>query len=171
MSQVHAIIENNRITNIMKCDQGFADSIRENFQAIIRIDEMSPTPMIGWSYDELTETLSAVPVDIADHKAKKIETVINETRAYITSRYAVEKQMSLLAVFIQALAQQKINRLAYISLALSWVDSVLTYHYVIMAAINAASTNEEIDAVAYGFSQFNDTDPMVTIYHAREIPN
>lgn len=55
MEKVFAIVNNNLIENVIVCEQEFADAIQGN-QFVVRIDQISPTPQIGWTYDGSTFT-------------------------------------------------------------------------------------------------------------------
>jgi hypothetical protein len=46
-----AVINSNVVENVIVADQDFADLIAPNNQFVVRIDNLSPVPGIGWSYD------------------------------------------------------------------------------------------------------------------------
>jgi hypothetical protein len=94
--------------------------------------------------------------------AKRLD---DETREYIYSRYNQERQTSLIAFALFALAQNMMNRFAKVGEVMAWIESVLSYHYAKVDAINAATTAEELSLVTWDFETLTASDPDVWIAH------
>jgi hypothetical protein len=118
-----------------------------------------------------TESLSqedqdAVDAAIASHnplaseKAAKHEAFDEETRIFLQSEYSAERQTSLLDLRLDAIDNGYTNRKAYIDQFRGWLYQVIGYHKgVIEPAIEAATTQAELDAVTWDLSQFDASKP------------
>jgi hypothetical protein len=89
----------------------------------------------------------------------------DETRDYILSRYSQERQTSLIAFAVFAIAQGMNNRLMKVGEVMAWIETVLTYHYSKSQAVNAATTIEELEAVVWDFNTLTASDPDVWLAH------
>jgi len=68
------------------------------------------------------------------------------------------------AVWADVMEQHE-SKLNQIESAFKWIDSVLDAHYAYRAAIETATTVEELDAITFDFSSLNATDPGVWLEH------
>jgi hypothetical protein len=57
------------------------------------------------------------------------------------------------------------NRFAKVGEVMAWIESVLSYHYAKVDAINAATTAEELNLVTWDFETLTASDPDVWIAH------
>jgi hypothetical protein len=48
---IYALINNNVVVNTIVADEAFVQSIEEQYQYVVRIDQLVPKPGIDWSYD------------------------------------------------------------------------------------------------------------------------
>lgn len=96
-------------------------------------------------------------------RAARIRMMRGEVKAYIYARYDDGVQSSLNALSVEGIANGFKNRLALIGSILSWVKSILGYYYGQKAAILAATTHEDVEAVKWDFTQFDATDPQVAL--------
>lgn len=102
---------------------------------------------------------------LSDLKQAALTRLDDETRDYVLSRYSMERQTSLIAFATFAIAQNMPNRLAKVGEVMAWIESVLTYHYTHVQAIEAATTEEELSAVQWDFNTMTASDPDVWLAH------
>jgi hypothetical protein len=57
----YALIKNTIVQNIIEADQGFADSIATEWDAVVSIEGVTPAPGIGWSYEAGVFTAPVAP--------------------------------------------------------------------------------------------------------------
>lgn len=108
--------------------------------------------------------------DVLVHlKQEKSEIFRVTFRDFTFSRYSLERQQTLALLRSEARLDALVNRAAYVGQALGWMEYALTHFYTKLAALNAATTRAEIDAVALDFAVLTAADPVVTIYAARAI--
>lgn len=48
----YAVIEAGLVSNVIVCDQAFADMIAKPEKKVLPIDHLYPKPKIGWKYSE-----------------------------------------------------------------------------------------------------------------------
>ena len=57
----YALIKNTIIQNVIEADQAFAQAIAPEWDAVVSIESMTPTPGIGWSYEAGVFTAPEMP--------------------------------------------------------------------------------------------------------------
>lgn len=57
----YALINSNLVKNVAEGDQAWADSVASDWQAVVNLEGMAPTPSIGWSYESGKFTAPVVP--------------------------------------------------------------------------------------------------------------
>lgn len=112
-----------------------------------------------------------VDVLLSDVQAARIAKMKREVKAYIYRKYDDGTQSSLNALFVEGVASGYANRVATIKTVLEWVKTVLTHYYTQKATILAMTTAQDAEAVTWNFTQFDATDPAVTLQQAVAITN
>jgi hypothetical protein len=102
---------------------------------------------------------------------KKIVQMKGAVTAYIGQHYDPAQQITLLSMWSEALSNTWPNRITMIESVMSWVDSVLSYFYGKVAAMQACTTQSALDAVTYDFSTFSASDPHVSLGTLRATQN
>jgi hypothetical protein len=107
--------------------------------------------------------------DLPGLKALKMAKLDIDTRSYITSRYSLERQSSLQLLRGDARADGKTNRFNYINQVVTWVNSVLYYHYTMAATIGACTTKAQVEQLTWNHAANSLPDPEVAIQVAMGI--
>lgn len=118
------------------------------------------------------------PPTLDELKDEKVRQLERDTRWFIEigpkgKRYTQEKQSSFNAFFLLSLQQtmgtnvkdktKAEGKMAKLQTVFDWISSVLDYHYQKDSEIRSAATAEEVEAVTWDFSPFEDTDPKITL--------
>ena len=85
---------------------------------------------------------------------------------YIYAHYDNARQASLNALLTEALMMSYPNRMMYIGQALAWIKACIAYYYTISDQIDAAASVEVVNGITWDFSQFDATDPQITLRDA-----
>jgi len=117
--------------------------------------------------DEPTKKAKVLPVA----KKQKIERFDFEINALIFQHYDDGSQKTLTILLIEAIAQGRYNRAAYIQKALDWVKGAIGYFYQQSAAVEAADSLDALDLVSWDLFPFAESDPKVTVYQVMLIPD
>lgn len=167
MVKTYAILEDSVIVNVLVCDESLVGSL---FSGAEDITSISPQPQIGYtkqedgSYKCRMESMS-----VPDLQALKYTEFDEATKAYILDHYDIERQSSLQLIRNDARWDSLTNRYNYVTQAVTWINSILEYHFGKLSEIEAATTVEELIAIDWDLSQFDATDPVVWISTAMSI--
>lgn len=101
-------------------------------------------------------------------KMEHAKAVKAQVSSFIHQHYNQDQQMTLNALLTQSAMQANVTRATYVSQAMMWVNSVIKMYYPLRNAIAAATTPEQVMAVAFDPSQAP-MDPGVTIEAALEM--
>lgn len=109
---------------------------------------------------------------LAALKANRIRECEVEADQYIQSEhgYDINRQLSLQNRLRAAEKDGLTDREAYIQQLPDWTDTVIAHYRVKRADIIACGTAAAVAAVTWDFSQFNASDPGVSIDGALDIP-
>lgn len=102
-------------------------------------------------------------LSLAETKALYITNLDKLTKAYIISKYDLERQNSLALIRGDARADGLTNRFAYIQQLVDWINSVLTYHYGLSDYVNSRTTVEEVNAIVPDYVANTIPDPDISI--------
>lgn len=102
---------------------------------------------------------AALPGNIA----AKIAKMKKDVTVFIGKHYDQGQQMTILSMWSEALSMQWPNRIAMIGQVMGWVNSVLTYFYGRVAAVTVCTGQSQLDAVDCDFTQFEATDPKISL--------
>jgi len=129
------------------------------------------------SEDSLPGTFTS---DLELLKEARVRELEWATQLYVCRRYPWTRQVSFLRLahdIEKELADPNTTddrhavldaRMARLKALEAWLDSVLDYHYQKDAEIRNATTEEEVKAITWDFSQFDATDPQVRIRELRD---
>ena len=129
------------------------------------------------SEDSLPDTF---PTDLERLKEARVRELEWATQLYVCRRYPWTRQVSFLRIahdIDEELADPNTTddrrtvleaRKARLKELEVWLDSVLDYHYQKDAEIRNATTEEEVKAITWDFSQFDATDPQARIRELRD---
>jgi hypothetical protein len=147
--------------------------LREEDQVEIPMDSANSDYMefIKWCADGGVPSVVPHPECLAELKTKMLIQLDMDTRAYITSRYSLERQSSLQLLRGDARADGKTNRFDYVNQVVTWVNSVLYYHYTMIATVNACTTKEQLEQLTWDHAANTLPDPEVAIQTAMGIPD
>jgi hypothetical protein len=104
-------------------------------------------------------------------KAAKTQKFIQVTADFGESRYSLDRQQILSVLRSEARFDGLVNRANYIGKLLDWMNQVLNYYDMKNAELQALTTRDEVAAFAWDFTNLVNSDPLVTIYDARQIPD
>lgn len=104
-------------------------------------------------------------------KMEKLTRFDVEINQFIAGHYDDGSQKTLTVLLVEAVATGLYNRAGYIQRALNWVKSCIGYFYGRGAAVKAATTFEQLDAVSWDLSPLGEVDPLVTIQKTMGIPD
>lgn len=110
---------------------------------------------------------SALPGNIAS-KIGKFKVSVT---GYVAKHYDPSQQMTLLSLWSEALSKSWPNRSAKIQSVMDWVNAVLIYFYQKIAEASACTVQSALDAVAFDLTQFDATDPKVSLGDVRAATN
>ena len=129
-------------------------------QAYLLNSSVPPHKIIEWrgeGTEPTPEELYRGWLECLTEKKNEVWKAFNEEmNAYIVSRYDLGSQLSLIIFYILT-GNEDIKK------AWQWVFDVLGYYYEVKAQILGASTYEELEGLAWGFSQFDAKDPDVKL--------
>lgn len=112
------------------------------------------------SQDEKDEVDSAaLPASIA----AKIAKLKYAVTVYISKHYDAAQQVTVLALWSEAISKELANRAAKIQKVMDWVNTVLTFFYQTTDKMAAATTQSDLDNITYDLSQFDAADPKVSV--------
>ena len=157
----------------------------------------SPTTETTWAppspgtYTVRVEPLPYMPLDIeiivteslSKAKERKIEQLEKDCNRYILKHYPYSRQNTFKAKYIQIVEELTFNSDSYTTeqkdalnrararmrAVMKWIDTVLNYFYARLEAIKAADDVATLKAISWDFSQFDDSDPLVTIEEIRNL--
>lgn len=168
-----AIVDKNRVVNIILADQAFADSIRLDHQYVVDISNVQIEPMMGWGYDGVSfipekksDQLTDQYGDLATAIEAQLALFDAQTRDYVYQTYPAEKQATLLLLRGDARADGLQNRFAYIQRAVDWISILLGYHFPKYHEIESAKDMDSLSQITWDFTQFDATNPLVSIEQA-----
>ena len=155
----------------------------------------SPTTKAAWTppgpgtYTVRVEPFPYMPLDIEiivtenleKAKERKIEQLEKDCNQYILSHYPLSRQNTFKAKYIQIVEELAFNSDSYTTeqkdalnqartrmrAVMSWIDTVLSYFYDRLEAIKAADDVATVKDKSWDFSQFDASDPEVTIEEIR----
>ena len=111
--------------------------------------------------------ISEIQIDsyssIAEEVERKLHKFDIETQQYIYSKYPAPSQQSYVLEMVFAIYNNQTNKMAKIASIRSWARTVLDYHFLKWAEIEACETKEQLDAITWDFSPFDATDPGVSL--------
>ncbi len=124
-----------------------------------------------------------VSADINREKERKIDQLDKDCNQYILKHYSYGRQNTFKAKYLQIVDELSFNSANYTQTEIdtmnqakarilavnSWIDSVLDYYYTTLNSIKNATTVADVQAIAWDFSQFDSTDPLVTIEEIRSL--
>jgi hypothetical protein len=101
--------------------------------------------------------------DLTVAKKGRLSDLKTAVTEYIGAHYDQGQQSTLNALWIEGISKGWPNRKAKVQLVMDWVNAVLAYFYQKKDAILAAADQAALDAVDVDFSQFDDSDPEVSV--------
>jgi hypothetical protein len=99
---------------------------------------------------------------------QKYKALDADIAAYLGKHYDNEAKQSLLASWIEGVDKKYLNRIALIGSVWEWVQKSISVYKVAANAIFAATSFSELDAVTWDFSQFDASDPVVSVVTVQE---
>ncbi len=112
-------------------------------------------------------------LSLPEYQIWRVSMLNEQLTNYIYSHYPPPNQQTISVLLTQSMnpLNPMPNRAAYIGQLWTWIASVITYWHTIQDAIAAATTNDQVRAVIMDVSQFDATDPQITIYQTMGINN
>jgi hypothetical protein len=107
--------------------------------------------------------------NVAAHKVVREEDLRVACQDYILAHYNRDQQASLGVLFTEAAIMGYATRIQYVGQALAWIKTVIGYYYGVKDAMEAATTEDGVDAVTWDFSAMDATDPGVVLRTAAGI--
>ena len=96
-------------------------------------------------------------------KSNKKAVISQQAADYIETKYPSFRQQMFQALYSEAKADGLTDRVAYIAQLLDWVKTVTTLAIVSEEAVQQAESEETVNSISVDFTQFDGTDPNVTI--------
>lgn len=117
--------------------------------------------LTGQYYRAGDGTCTPNPADLGKSIAGKLARINEALRAYIESSYDIGTQSSMQALYSRAATPAQAK--GKIDAVWNWVQSVLEYYYQCKTEISALIDAAAVDAYAWDFSQFDATQPAVSL--------
>jgi hypothetical protein len=115
----------------------------------------------------------AVQPTLAQAQAQALTQLKADCDALVLAHYPQTNQTALVVMLMQAAQGGLTNRAAYIEQVWTWATSITTLYYQQAAAIQAATTTDQVAAITWSaaLAALGATDPNVTILGAMNIGN
>ena len=126
--------------------------------------------------NQLEEAYETYKADLENNQLKpfrdgKVEIIGVRAFDFIESRYPIRSQQLFQALFTEAVALGYANRITYIKQLLDWCKSVLQYTEYLESQLELLDNAADISSFSFDFSNFEETDPKVTLQAAAAIEN
>ncbi len=99
-------------------------------------------------------------------KSNKKAAISQQAADYIETKYPSFRQQMFQALYSEAKADGLTDRVAYIAQLLDWVKTVTTLAILSEETVQQAESEETVNAISVDFTQFDITDPSITIKEA-----
>lgn len=94
MEKIFALIKNGKVAASIMADDKFIESIRERWEACVRIDELAMRPGKDWTYDGANFAPPVIPESVP--KEKPVEKPLQELRE-LTKAFSADQKMKQFA--------------------------------------------------------------------------
>jgi len=147
------------------------------------------TPPGSGTYKVLVEPFPYYPLEIEiivnenldKVKERKIASLDKSCNEYILKHYQYSRQNTFKAKYVQIVDELTNNSSSYttdqitnletaknrLNEVLQWIETVLDYYYSKLDEIKNATDIDTVNTITWDFSQFDSTDPQVTIEEIR----
>jgi hypothetical protein len=121
------------------------------------------TPESVWQA-RIAEMQAPLLKTLSDFKKEKIDLFEEETRKFIDAHYDLRKTDGIIAkMVLNGVVMGDSELVGTLSQVFVWANQVMTYNAEVIAAMNACSTKDQLDAVSWDFSNLNASDPRVSL--------
>lgn len=139
---IYAQIKNGTVMNTIVCAGTPASALAVGFDALIRIDNLSPTPGIGWSYNGSTFAAPVIPPEpIADVTPRQMRTalaiygVLTAVEAALDSLSEPTKTLAKIEWDYSIAFQRNRPLVAQVGQMLGWSDAQLDALWIFAAGL------------------------------------
>ena len=108
---------------------------------------------------------------LSDAQSTFYSSLSQDSMIYLYSRYSLLTLIELNFMAQDAQASGLTNRALYIKQLRTWLMSVLSYYNSVNNSISGAADISTLSPIAWNFSSFNSSDPLITISGALAITN
>ena len=130
------------------------------------------SPIVGDTIELIEDAAGQTAADaeyIAELKEEKKDELENIVGALVDQQYSAHRRELIQLEFHEARALGLTNKLAYLAQMTNWVRIGAANLFVVQDTVDAASTEEEINAITIDLSSWITSDPLVSIRTASSI--
>jgi hypothetical protein len=162
----YALVTGTTVINVIVASWNDVQAILSTYDYLVDITVGGQNAQIGYTYDPVHDTFSAPPPPpptLSEAKATLVAQFQSDWVNYVTSYYDQPTQLSFLLAQFIAKQNADIAQQLYISPLLTWLYTVNVYQGQTIAAINALTTVDLVNAYTYNIAGSTGIVPLITI--------